>query len=53
MIEYLPFVFQVCGEEAELIALQKLTDWGKTLEALRLAHLISVAVIKAESGSFA
>jgi endonuclease V-like protein UPF0215 family len=53
--EYSPFVFQVCGEEPEIIAkvLDKLTDCGKVPEALRLAHLISAAVIKGESGSSA
>ncbi|MEO1375629.1 MAG: DUF99 family protein [Cyanobacteria bacterium J06635_10] len=53
--EYSPFVFQVCGEEPEIIAkvLEKLTDCGKVPEALRLAHLISAAVIKGESGSSA
>jgi uncharacterized protein len=53
--EYSPFVFQVCGEAAEVvaIALQKLTDCGKVPEALRLAHLITAAVIKGESGSSA
>ena len=53
--EYLPFVFQVCGEDPEIIAkvLEKLTDCGKVPEALRLAHLISAAVIKGESGSSA
>ncbi len=53
--EYSPFVFQVCGEQPEIIAkvLEKLTDCGKVPEALRLAHLISAAVIKGESGSSA
>jgi uncharacterized protein len=53
--EYSPFVFQVCGEASEVvaIALQKLTDCGKVPEALRLAHLITAAVIKGESGSSA
>ena len=53
--EYSPFVFQVCGEEPEIIAkvLDKLTDCGKVPEALRLAHLISAAVMKGESGSSA
>ena len=53
--EYSPFVFQVCGEDPEIIAkvLEKLTDCGKVPEALRLAHLISAAVIKGERGSSA
>ena len=53
--EYPPFVFQVCGEQPEIIAkvLEKLTDCGKVPEALRLAHLISAAVMKGESGSSA
>ncbi|MEM7553937.1 MAG: DUF99 family protein [Cyanobacteria bacterium P01_A01_bin.84] len=53
--EYPPFVFQVCGEEPEIIAkvLENLTDCGKVPEALRLAHLISAAVIKGESSSSA
>ena len=53
--EYSPFVFQVCGEQPEIIAkvLEKLTDCGKVPEALRLAHLISAAVMKGESGSSA
>lgn len=53
--EYSPFVFQVHGEEPDVIAaaLQKLTDCGKVPEALRLAHLITAAVIKGESGSSA
>ncbi|GAB4277837.1 MAG: DUF99 family protein [Oscillatoriaceae cyanobacterium] len=53
--EYPPFVFQVCGEEPEIIAatLHRLTDCGKVPEALRLAHLIGAAVIKGESGSSA
>ena len=53
--EYPPFVFQVCGEHASVIAsvLQRLTDCGKVPEALRLAHLIGAAVIKGESGSSA
>ncbi|MBO3463775.1 DUF99 family protein [Aetokthonos hydrillicola Thurmond2011] len=50
-----PFVFQVSGEEPEVIAgvLQRLTDCGKVPEALRLAHLITAAVILGESGSSA
>ena len=50
---YPPFFFQVCGEEPQLIAaaLAHLTDCGKVPEALRLAHLISAAVVKGESGS--
>lgn len=50
-----PFVFQVCGEEPEVVAqvMQRLTDCGKVPEALRLAHLIAAAVIQGESGSSA
>jgi uncharacterized protein len=53
--EYPPFVFQVHGEEPDTIAavLQRLTDRGKVPEALRLAHLITSAVIQGESGSSA
>ena len=53
--QYPPFVFQVCGEEPQIIAkvLEKLTDCGKVPEALRLAHLICAAVIKGESSSSA
>ncbi|MEL6457814.1 MAG: DUF99 family protein [Cyanobacteria bacterium J06636_27] len=53
--EYPPFVFQVCGEDPKIIAkvLEKLTDCGKVPEALRLAHLITAAVMKGESGSSA
>ncbi len=48
-------VFQVCDENPDVVAsaLQRLTDCGKVPEALRLAHLISAAVIKGESGSSA
>jgi endonuclease V-like protein UPF0215 family len=47
-----PFYFQVCGAEPDTIAqvLQRLTDRGHVPEALRLAHLITAAVIKGESG---
>lgn len=47
-----PFVFQVCGAAPETTArvLAKLTDRGHVPEALRLAHLITAAVIKGESG---
>ena len=50
---YPPFYFQVCGEQAEIIApaLAHLTDRGKVPEALRLAHLIGAAVINGESTS--
>ncbi|HLP86990.1 MAG TPA: DUF99 family protein [Nostocaceae cyanobacterium] len=50
--QYPPFYFQVCGAAPEITAkiLQRLTDCGKVPEALRLAHLISSAVIKGESG---
>ena len=50
-----PFVFQVCGEEADIIAatLHRLSDRGNVPEALRLAHLIGSAVIKGESGNSA
>ena len=52
---YSPFVFQVCGEEPQIVAevLQRLTDCGKVPEALRLAHLISAAFVKGESSSSA
>jgi uncharacterized protein len=48
-----PFFFQVCGEQPEVIAqaLIQLTDRGKVPEALRLAHLVSAAVINGESSS--
>lgn len=50
-----PFVFQVCGEQPEIIAatLSRLSDRGNVPEALRLAHLIGSAVIKGESGNCA
>ncbi|NES81221.1 MAG: DUF99 family protein [Moorea sp. SIO2B7] len=50
--EKIPFYFQVCGENPDVIAkvLTKLTDCGKVPEALRLAHLIGAAIIKGESG---
>lgn len=46
------FCFQVQGEEPELIAnvIQRLSDRGHVPEALRLAHLITAAVITGESG---
>ena len=52
---YPPFVFQVCGEDPQIVAevLQRLTDCGKVPEALRLAHLICAAFIKGESSSSA
>ncbi|MEM7760837.1 MAG: DUF99 family protein [Cyanobacteria bacterium P01_A01_bin.40] len=50
---YPPFVFQVRGEQPEIIAqaLFQLTDRGKVPEALRLAHLIGSAVLRGESSS--
>ena len=53
--DYSPFFFQVCGEEPAVVAqvLQRLTDCGKVPEALRLAHLITAAVMTGESGSSA
>lgn len=47
-----PFYFQVFGLSAELTAkiLQRVTDRGNVPEALRLAHLITSAVINGESG---
>ncbi|NDJ16342.1 DUF99 family protein [Myxacorys almedinensis] len=47
-----PFVFQVCGATPAIAAqaLDKLTDRGHVPEALRLAHLITSAVITGESG---
>ena len=50
---YHPFYFQVAGMGAELTArlLRQLTDRGNVPEALRLAHLITSAVIKGESGN--
>lgn len=48
----LPFYFQVSGLSAEITAriLQRLTDRGNVPEALRLAHLITSAVMNGESG---
>lgn len=48
-----PFYFQVCGVAPEVaaIALERLTDRGNVPEALRIAHLITSAVIKGESGN--
>ncbi|MBD2200253.1 MULTISPECIES: endonuclease dU [Calothrix] len=53
--DYAPFFFQVSGEEPAVIAqvLERLTDCGKVPEALRLAHLITAAVMTGESGSSA
>lgn len=47
-----PFYFQVCGGKPEVIAkaLKRLTDCGNVPEALRIAHLITSAVVKGESG---
>ncbi|MBW4471718.1 MAG: DUF99 family protein [Stenomitos rutilans HA7619-LM2] len=47
-----PFYFQVCGAEPVVTAaaLNQLTDRGHVPEALRLAHLITAAVVKGESG---
>lgn len=47
-----PFYFQTCGTSAHLAAqiLQRTTDCGHVPEALRLAHLITAAVLKGESG---
>lgn len=49
---YPPFYFQVCGASPELTAavLNRLTDRGHVPEALRIAHLITSAVVKGESG---
>ena len=49
---YPPFYFQVCGLNASVThrILQNLTDNGNVPEALRLAHLITSAVITGESG---
>lgn len=49
---YPPFYFQVCGADPIVIAaaLKQLTDRGHVPEALRLAHLITAAVVKGESG---
>jgi hypothetical protein len=53
--DYSPFFFQVSGEEPAVVAgvLQRLTDCGKVPEALRLAHLITSAVMTGESSSSA
>ena len=47
-----PFYFQVCGADSAVMAqvLGQLTDRGHVPEALRLAHLITSAVVKGESG---
>lgn len=47
-----PFYFQVCGADSQIAAqvLRQLTDCGHVPEALRLAHLITSAVVKGESG---
>jgi uncharacterized protein len=47
-----PFYFQVCGANPIAIAqvLQRVSDRGHVPEALRVAHLITSAVIKGESG---
>ncbi|HHP7231984.1 MAG TPA: DUF99 family protein [Xenococcaceae cyanobacterium] len=47
-----PFFFQVYGLSTELTfrILQRVTDRGKVPEALRLAHLITAAVVNGESG---
>lgn len=49
---YPPFYFQVCGASAAVVAkaLLQLTDCGHVPEALRIAHLITSAVMKGESG---
>lgn len=49
---YPPFYFQVCGLPGSITAkiLARLTDNGNVPEALRLAHLITSAVILGESG---
>lgn len=49
---YPPFYFQVYGLSEKITArvLQRLTDTGNVPEALRLAHLITAAVINGESG---
>ena len=48
-----PFYFQVYGLSAEITLriLQQLTDRGNVPEALRLAHLITSAVMNGESGN--
>lgn len=50
---YPPFYFQVCGLSDSLThrILHSLTDKGNVPEALRLAHLITSAVITGESGN--
>ncbi len=50
--QYPPFYFQVCGAApaTAAIALERLTDRGHVPEALRIAHLITSAVMKGESG---
>lgn len=47
-----PFYFQVSGASPEAVAqaLQRLTDRGHVPEALRIAHLVTSAVLKGESG---
>lgn len=47
------FCFQVQGEEPQVIAavIERLSDRGHVPEALRLAHLITAAVITGESGN--
>lgn len=50
--EHRPFYFQVAGVNPAIAgnALARLTDCGNVPEALRLAHLITSAVVKGESG---
>lgn len=50
--DYRPFFFQTCGTSPETAAkvLGRLTDCGHVPEALRVAHLITSAVVKGESG---
>jgi uncharacterized protein len=50
--EHPPFYFQVSGANSQAIAqvLERLTDCGHVPEALRIAHLITSAVMKGESG---
>ena len=47
------FCFQVQGEEPQVIAdvLERVSDRGHVPEALRLAHLITAAVLKGESSN--
>lgn len=47
-----PFYFQVEGADPAVIApvLERLTDRGHVPEALRIAHLVTAAVVKGESG---